>query len=197
MLSPLTLTIKTRVLQLIQQNLENKHMADITFKFNQAKAIEVILYLAQKVSVPNIYGICKLLYLADKASLEKYGRFLFGESYVAMREGGTPSNVYDLLKRLRQRPTSELKVEDNRVIALRQAELDYLSESDVECLNRTIEKYGKPANWSERKRACHDDAWQKAWNRKGISRSTPIPIENIAEMLEDSDDLVDYLLNSG
>lgn len=172
-------------------------MANITFQFNRTKAIEAILYLVPRVSVPNVYGICKILYLADKVSLEKYGRFLFGDSYVAMAEGGTPSNVYNLLNRLRQRPTSELKVEGNRVIASRQTELDYLSKSDIACLDQTIDKYGKSANWSDRKRACHDAAWQKAWDNKGIRRSTPIPVESMAEMFEDSDDLVDYLLNSG
>ena len=53
--------------------------ASITFQFNQTKAIESLLYLAKEVSDSDIYGICKLLYLADKTSLEKYGRFFFGE----------------------------------------------------------------------------------------------------------------------
>lgn len=172
-------------------------MAKIKFQFNKIKAIETILYLAQKLSVPNIYGICKTLYLADKISLENYGRFLFGESYVAMSEGATPSNVYDLLKRIRQEPTNELKMEDNNVIALRQAELDHLSKSDIECLDQTIAKYGKPANWDDRKKACHDVAWQKAWGKKEGKRSVKIPIESIAGMFTDSDDLIDYLSNSG
>lgn len=172
-------------------------LANIEFKFNEEKAVEVILYLAEKLSVPNIYGICKTLYLADKASLEKYGRFIFGESYVAMSEGATPSNVYDLLKHIRQKPTNELKIDDNNVIALRQAELDHLSKSDIECLDHTIAKYGRPANWDDRKKACHDVAWRKAWNKKEGKRSVKIPIESIAGILADSDDLIDYLSNSG
>ena len=71
-------------------------MGNIVFKFNQTKAIEAIVYLAQRVSEADIYGICKLLYLVDKTSLEKYGRFIYGESYVAMKEGATPSKTYDL-----------------------------------------------------------------------------------------------------
>lgn len=194
MVSPLTIYII--MLQFTKDTIGGLKMANITFQFDRTKAIEVLLYLAQKVSVPNVYGICKMLYLADKASLEKYGRFLFGDSYVAMKEGGTPSNVYDLLKRLRREPTTELKVDGNLVIALRQADLDHLSESDIECLNQTIDKYGKPANWSDRKRACHDDAWQMAWNRRGISGSTPITVESIAELFDDSEDLLNYLSNA-
>lgn len=169
----------------------------ITFVFNKKKAIEVILYLAQKVSVPNIYGICKLLYLADKASLEKYGRFIFGESYVAMKEGGTPSNAYDLLKNIRRDAIDEMKIETNLIVPLRPANLEYLSKSDLECLDLVIEKYGKPRNWSDRKKACHDDAWQYAWDNRGTNRSKRIPIENIAKMFPDSNNLIDYLENSG
>lgn len=191
------LTIIYKVLQLIQRTIKGKKMPHVTFNFNQAKATEVILYLALKAPVPNVYGICKMLYLADKASLEKYGRFLFGDSYVAMREGSTPSNAYNVLRRIEQCPTSDLKRDGNRVIALRNPDLDYLSQSDIECLDQTIAKYGKPANWSERKRACHDDAWQGAWDKRGMRGSNPIPIESIAETLEKSDVLIDYLLNSG
>ena len=169
-------------------------MANITFQFDRTKAIEAILYLARKVSNSDIYGICKLLYLADKTSLEKYGRFIFGESYCAMKEGSTPSNAYDLLKQATQVPMSELRVEGNQVIALREANLDYLSESDVECLDQIISIYGRVPNWS-RARDAHDDAWKIAWGKRGTKQSVGIPVESIAELLADSDDLIDYLSN--
>ena len=171
-------------------------MSNIAFTFNHKKAIEVILYLAQNITVHNVYGICKLLYLADKISLENYGRFIFGESYVAMKEGSTPSNTYDLMKSIRKQPTDDLKIEDNNVIPLRQADLDYLSKSDLECLDLVIDKYSKPKDWTGRKNACHDSAWQKAWDAKGSAKSYPITIESIAEILQDSDNLIDYLSNS-
>lgn len=175
----------------------NKKRVSTFFSFNSSKAIEVILYLAEKLQVPNIYGICKIVYLADKASLEKYGRFIFGESYVAMEEGGTPSNVYDLLKSIREESSNELKIEKNHVIALRPPKLDYLSQSDIECLDQTMNKYGKSANWNGRKIACHDQAWREAWENRGNNKSAPIPIDSIAKTLADSDDLIDYLSNSG
>jgi uncharacterized phage-associated protein len=169
-------------------------VANITFQFDRRKAIEAILYLARKVSDSDIYGICKLLYLVDKTSLEKYGRFIFGESYFAMKEGATPSNAYDLLKEAAQAPINELQVEGNQVIALREAHLDYLSESDIECLDQIISVYGKVPNWS-RAIDAHDDAWKKAWDNRGTKLSIRIPIESIAEQLADSDDLIKYLSN--
>ena len=169
-------------------------MRGIIFEFNQAKAIEAILYLSNKVSDPDKYGICKLLYLADKLSLEKYGRFIFGESYVAMKEGATPSNAYNLLKRAACNPVGGLKVEANRVIPLREPALDWLSESDIECLDQIISKYGNQS--LRRRRDAHDGAWQKSWNKRGSKRSVRMPVESIAKLFPDSADLIGYLSNS-
>jgi len=163
-------------------------MSSITFMFNRSKAIETILYLANKISNPDKYGICKLLYLADKLSLSNYGRFIFGESYVAMEEGATPSKSYDLLKDAAVKAIGGLKVEGNKVIALRESNLDSLSESDIECLNQIIEKYGcHPKSGG---RDAHDAAWQRSWNKRGLKRSVKIPVESIAELFPDSGDLV-------
>lgn len=171
-------------------------MTNITFQFNQTKAIEAILYLAQRVSDSDTYGICKLLYLVDKTSLEKYGRFIFGESYSAMEQGATPSNTYDLFKKVARTPINGLKVEGNQVIALRNPDLDYLSESDIECLDQIISVYGKVPNWL-RARDAHDDAWRESWHKRGRKRSVKMPIESIIELLTDSVDLADYLSNHG
>ena len=171
-------------------------MANITFQFNQTKAIEVVLYLAQKVSDSSIYGICKLLYLVDKTSLEKYGRFIFGESYFAMEGGATPSNVYGLLKQVAKAPAYGLKIEGNQVTALRNPDLDYLSDSDIECLDQIVSVYGEVPNWL-RGRDTHDNAWQESWNKRGRKRSVMMPVESIVELLADSVDLADYLSNRG
>lgn len=189
------LTIYRYMLEFTQRVIRGESMANITFQFDRTKAIEAILYLAPKISESDIYGICKLLYLADKTSLEKYGRFIFGESYVAMKEGATPSNAYDLLKKAARKHGNEIGIEGNNVIPLRNPNLDYLSESDIECLNQIISVYGVLPNWARAKEA-HDEAWKKAWDNKGAKRSARIPVESIAELLADSEDLIKHLSNS-
>lgn len=169
-------------------------MTNIIFQFNKTKAIEAILYLAPKVADSDVYGICKLLYLVDKTSLEKYGRFVFGETYVAMEEGATPSGAYDLLKDAARTPNSEIRIEGNDIIPLREPNTDCLSESDVECLDRIINAYGEVPNW-RRAIDAHDDAWRESWGKRGSDKSVAIPIESIAKLLADSDDLVDFLSN--
>ncbi len=167
-------------------------MADITFEFNKTKAIETILYFANKIYDHDIYGICKLLYLADKISLEKYGRFIFGESYCAMKGGGTPSHAYDLLKNA---DTEELRTDGVQVVALREANTDHFSKSDLECLNFIVNKYGKVSNL-RRARDAHDDAWKAAWEQRGEKRSVTIQVTSIAKQFSESEDLISYLCNS-
>lgn len=169
-------------------------MANIDFEFNRTKAIETVLYLAPQISDSHIYDICKLLYYADKTCLEKYGRFIFGESYAAMKRGATPSNAYDLLKEIARKPTDQLCVEDNNVIPLRDANLDYLSESDIECLDQVITIYGKMPS-CRRGGDAHDVAWDKAWRGRGTKRRAWMPVQSIAESLADSEDLIGYLTN--
>lgn len=71
------------------------------FKFDPEKAVEVILYIATRAKIRDIYHVLKLLYFADKAHLERNGRFICGDSYVAMKSGPVPSGTYDIIKDIR------------------------------------------------------------------------------------------------
>jgi len=169
-------------------------MPSTPFQFDQEKAAETIIYLAKKLQNADVLGICKLLYFADKTSLERYGRFIFGDEYVAMKAGPVPSHVYDLLKSARETDEYGFKVEGNKVVPLRRAKVDLLSESDLTCLNQIIELYGNAPNW-KRIDDSHDDAWEAAWESREDRDSVPINLENIIDMFEDPEDLKDYVFN--
>lgn len=170
-------------------------MTGITFRFDRAKAIESILYLSPRVSPSDIYGICKLLYLADKCSLSNYGRFVFGETYTAMIAGATPSNAYDLLKEAQLGLVSEVTVIGNDVKANRDADMRCLSDSDIECLDEIIGLWGHRSNRA-RGEAAHDDAWAKAWDSRGAKNSATIPVESVVELVDQSGELLAYVANS-
>ena len=176
-------------------SLRGQRLVTIYFQFDRKKAIETILYLAKNVSDSDVYGICKLLYLVDKTSLEKYGRFVFGETYCAMKAGATPSKAYNLLKEAVETNIDGISRDGDLVVATRDANTDYLSESDIECLDQIISIWGKAPNWS-RGNAAHDEAWEHAWTNRGDKESIEIPVINIAELFDDSDDLIGYLSNS-
>lgn len=160
------------------------------------KTIEAIIYIARKYYNPEIYAICKLLYLVDKISLEKYGRFLFNESYCAMKEGAVPSDAYSLLKMARNTNIDGIKVDGYDVVTSREADINLLSESDIECLDQIVDAYNTLPGWALRD-AAHDQAWEKNWKKRDNKKSIPIPIADIAGELEDSDNLIDYISNRG
>lgn len=170
-------------------------MEDIKFIFQREKAIEVVLYLARRAIEPDFHSINKILYIADKLSLEKYGRFICGDDYRAMRWGPVPTNTYDLMK-YGTGQNAPFKTEEYFVIPLRDADLDQLSESDIECLDAGLAQIGN-ASFSERHRKTADAAYRKAWEQRGNSQSVPISIEDIAQQLEHSDELIHYLSNRG
>jgi uncharacterized phage-associated protein len=164
------------------------------YRFDAEKAIEVILYITHRV--PDTYAALKVLYFADKDHLAKYGRLICGDGYVAMRHGPVPSGAYDLVKAARGGewcwPGIEVNeafsvTDRNRIIVPhREADLDLLSETDVECLDEAIERYGG-LSFERLKELSHDEAYQTADQNDFIS------LEAIVSTLPDSEELLEYL----
>src|SRR3989337_1524135 len=136
-----------------QPALAAPHMAKrIKFHFDPDKAVEIILYVAGRVPDPGFHRVSKILYFADREHLATYGRFICGDSYVAMKHGPVPSGTYDVLKFVRgddgltcvvPHAQESFRVDDRKlVIPFKNANLDALSESERECLDPAIAKYG-------------------------------------------------------
>jgi len=166
----------------------------LRLKFDIEKALEVILYIAN--SVNDTYRALKVLYFADKEHLYKYGRLICDDSYVAMSHGPVPSGCYDIIKYVRGNgpcltdyPIEKiLSAEGNKIIPYRKANLEYLSESDIECLDRSIEKYGH-LSFNELRLLSQDKAFDSADPNGFIS------LEALAKSLPDGEQLVDYIKN--
>lgn len=165
------------------------------FRFDSEKAAEVILYIASRAPIRDIYHVLKLLYFADKAHLERYGRFICGDSYVAMKSGPVPSGTYDIIKNIRgdglhsfaEHARHMFAVEDDHKISpLRDADPALFSESDIECLEESIKEYGALSG-PELKRLSHDDAY------KAADENDIIDIEQIARMFPAGEKLIKHL----
>jgi uncharacterized phage-associated protein len=170
------------------------------FEFNLDKGIEAILHIAQKVDDPTFHRISKIMYFADRKHLEKYGRFICGDSYVAMKHGPVPSEIYDILKAVKADAVLSLKPyeaakkvqsafsvqEQYEVKHLREANLDFFSESDLECLNYSIENY-RDLSFDELTELSHDQAWEAA------NENDFIEIEQIARTLNNAEELISHL----
>ncbi|WP_116809182.1 Panacea domain-containing protein [Steroidobacter cummioxidans] len=163
--------------------------------FDAEKAVEVIAYTASRAGT-DLYVTLKLLYLADKLHLERYGRFIFGDWYAALEYGPVASHAYDIMKHARgDRPVSLAKharavlrvdPQTNAITILREPDLDELSRSDLECLDEAIEKYSK-LGFGEIKRLTHDDAYN------ATARNGQISVESIAATTKRAAELIQHL----
>ena len=174
--------------------------------FEIDKAIAATGYLVERTS-EQLYPIMKMMYLADKLHLERYGRFISGDSYSAMEKGPVPSCTYNMLKHVRgdkgtgdgfARAKEYFVYHPNHLLELRKApDYDELSKSEIACLQLIVDMYKSVGKWAIRDMS-HDDAWSKAWSgiSKLLRRSVPMDIESIALEFEHSDALIQHLRDS-
>lgn len=166
--------------------------------WNRQKAIEAILYLANRIQEPSVLRILKVLYLADKLHLSRYGRFIVRDNYVAMEYGPVASNTYDLLK---DEGVTDFSVVGKKkdVIPCRDADVMEFSRTDVECLDEIIRDYGR-ASTDRLIAIAHDQVWREiSDNGKRVKKDTPgpnslpMPIERIADGLANAAEVRDHL----
>jgi uncharacterized phage-associated protein len=167
------------------------------FTFDERIAVEAILYIASKSREPTFHRIAKLLYFADLCHLERHGRFICGDRYIAMKHGPVPSGVYDILTSERDGirylnfPATEdaFEVTGERryhVRPLREANLEWLSDSDIECLDESIHQYDH-LSFAQLTALSHDAAWESADENDSIS------LEAIVQRLGNPSGLLEYL----
>ena len=162
-------------------------------RFDSEKTLETLVYIALRCN--NMYNLLKVLYFADKLHLEKYGRQISGDSYVAMSHGPVPSGMYAMIKFVRddgfmasKLPLQEsFAVKGYMVIPLRAPDTTLLSESDLECLDEAIEKYGK-LSFSKLKALSHDAAYKSADENDFIS------LDSLAHSLPDGEKIIEELM---
>jgi uncharacterized phage-associated protein len=158
------------------------------------KAVEVLLYVTSKV--PDMYAALKMLYFADRMHLERHGRFIYDETYVAMQHGPVPSAAYDIVKA--QPPIclceniakarAQFANKGNRIMPNREPDLDYLSETDIECLDDALERHGN-MSFAQLREASHDEAFL---NTDELDTMTD---EYIAQYLPNAESVLGYLRN--
>lgn len=163
--------------------------------FDARKAIEAILFVASKLRDPTFHKISKLLYFADRIHLERYGRLICGDDYYAMQHGPVPSRVYDMLKAVVGRGESPWSDEarkalkavgDHTVKPQRAPDLNALSKSEIESMERAIAEHGRKS-FSALTAASHDEAW------KAVDENDLISVEDIARTLPNAEEVLEHL----
>jgi uncharacterized phage-associated protein len=162
----------------------------VEFSFDFDKFLACVQYFASK-NVPQLdkYKISKLLFLADKDHLVKYGRPIIGDRYCAIEHGPIPSRSLNLLNAFSRKSWVRLRVPDQPIPVpadqqLRQMfesleldekftyppfrtkkppRLEFLSKSDLQSLDLTIKRFGNKT-FNELKTITHSMcAYRKAY----------------------------------
>ncbi|MEA2990753.1 MAG: hypothetical protein QOG83_3464 [Alphaproteobacteria bacterium] len=131
------------------------------------------------------YEIVKTIFLADRASLNKFGRPITFDNYAAMKDGPVPSTSYNFLKgdanALRRHkvavpwrsvPAPEYGARAKAFeIPEDKVRLDALSPSDIEELADAL-TIVKALGFAQVKKLTHDDpAYVEAWDGEGDATS--------------------------
>lgn len=170
--------------------------------FNANKAVAAIGYLVQQTGA-DLYSVMKMLYLADRAHLERFGRTVTGDEYVAMKNGPVPDRAYNLCKFVRHErehfdaaPHARelLRMEEHRIELLAEPDLEELSRSDISALAEAAAIYHR-GGWRAVLRESHDGAWASAWDEALASgrRCSSMDLDTIAESLPNGEALLAYL----
>lgn len=170
---------------------------DINNLFDKEVTINSILYIIQQMGgKADMHKIFKTLFFADQEHLSKYGRTITGDVYIAMNYGPVPSKIDDIFKAVRGDSffsAGELKnyfhfFTKYCVTNDKEPDLDYLSKSDLMCLDNAINKC-KHLNFYDLTNLSHGLAWQVTDKDRAMSYS------DILREAGDTEEYINYISN--
>ncbi len=164
-------------------------------RFDPRKVIEAIIYIASKAPQPGFHKISKIFYFTDKLHLERYGRFVSGDTYIAMDNGPVPSRIYDFMKYAAGKAVPALNalpivkealaVDGYIVQAKRAPNMDFISQSELECLDSIIMSHGSKS-FGQLTDESHDSAWHS------VAADAQIPEQEIIKTLPSATQLLEH-----
>jgi len=179
-------------------------MERIHFNFDLRKATQALNWLATKSGGRiNKMKALKLVYLADRYHLRKYGRLITNDSYFAMDYGPVPSGVKDLAE------ASDFLGEDEQAYcykyirpvnqytleSLAEPDFDIFSDSDIESLTFAWETFSHLNKFNLAELTHEYPEWKR--HQQALKLDSRIQM-NLVDFFEDPDDNIEkcYALNS-
>ncbi len=156
------------------------------------RIVESVLFLVNEAHRDGFpitqYDIVKSIFIADTTHLNRYGRPITYDNYVAMENGPVPSKSYNLLKEdaftMRQwgkelpwtrRPAPELGKNSNAFERpARQADENVLSPSDQKALSTALSMVRTMGFSGIRKWTHENKAYKDAWKKRGSKKQHPM-----------------------
>ena len=164
-------------------------------RLDHTKRLEVLLYVASRVGC--VSRIHTIIYFANRYHLERYGRFVINDFAVIRNDEivllilhnmiDSLDKIFHHYTEIKKALTYYIRKSGTRIlIPKRMANLDYLSESDIECLNEAINKI-KGMSFRDLERFSHDDLFMASYPNKVIT------LHKMIDHSFNSDELREYL----
>ena len=169
--------------------------------YDSKKLTELVLFILGKTGGVDFYHAFKILYFAEMKHLAKWGSGIVPDEFCALKYGPVPTQLYDAVKEL-DRPRMTLSKELSEVIQFagedapnvllpkREANLKFLSKSEIEALEQSIEE-NKSLTFGQLMRKSHDEAWDEA-NRRVNGTNIISPI-SMAKVLHADNAMLEYI----
>jgi len=154
--------------------------------YNARKAAQVVAYFASKTPEKRIdvLKVIKLVYLADRESIRKFGFPILDEPRVSMPHGPVNSTTYSHIQGEYDLDacgwSTYLRDRANHQVSMKQgapADWDELSDADIDCLDEIWRQFGHMNKWAIRD-WTHSTNNIPEWEDPN-GGSVPIPIERI------------------
>ena len=175
----------------------------IMTNFDKRKLTEMVLYILNKTNGLDYYRVFKVIYFANVSHLAKYGIRITTDEFCALQDGPVPSILYNSIKDNEAFCDKELAEMINQSIvkgsddadymlsARREANTDYLSRSEIEELNKSIEENAY-LSYNKLRSKSHGDEWARAYHSSMPGRK----IMDVLGMARDADateDMIEYI----
>lgn len=161
-------------------------MTRLDYKLDIEKLVNALaLFSSAGVTGLSKMKVAKLLYFADKLHMARYGTPITGDVYVAYQHGPIPSTTQNLMCELVGHSAGvsddAIGEEDLRlfaeyfrvsgdggtaeIVAVREPDEDVFSDSEIECLDEVIERFGDKSAAQLRAISHDESTWIRARSR--------------------------------
>lgn len=167
----------------------------MSLKFDEAKATEAAaLFLALRGGRMSYLKLIKLLYLADREALSRWGIPITTDRYVSMDHGPVVSNIYNLIVEDRQKPFWSEYISaplgDYEVELKREAPTERLSRAEEKLIAEIFEQHGYKRRWE-----LVDEVHKlPEWNNPQGS-SSPISVADILRAVGTQEEEISAITN--
>lgn len=183
---------------------------NIRFRFDPEKLVQALAFFGERgINDLDRMKAAKLLFHADKYHLLRYGRPVIGDQYACMEYGPVPSTslnvMNDVIANDPKFPPVLKELFDSYIDvhrlfrkhpvfrAKRPADREVFSESDIEALNWSVDKFGKKSGWQLSQESHEEPSWRIANASRRAGSSVTMDYRHFFEGHPEAKDILRFI----